>query len=252
MIDRWSLKGKTALVTGGTKGIGRAIVNEFANLGCKVIFVARTAEDVSVVTDESDGNVEGIVCDIVKSDDRNRLLSILSSRWGLLDILVNNAGINIRKATLDYSADEYELIMNTNLRSAWELCRLFHPLLCKPDRGDIINLSSVAGQTSVRTGVVYGMTKSALIHMTKYMAAEWAGDSIRVNAIAPWYIDTPLAESVLSDKNYKEEVLSRTPMKKTGAPEDVAAVAAFLCMPASDFITGQTISVDGGFTVYGF
>ena len=254
MENRWDLTGKKALVTGGTRGIGLAIVREFALLGAEVFFVARNSDEVDRIISESAicGAVDGLSCDVVRGDERKRLLSLLQSKWDCLDILVNNAGTNIRKPTGDYSEDEYDKIMDTNLHSAWGLCRMFQPLLRRSKQGNIINISSVAGQTSVRTGVVYGMSKAAMIHMTKYLAAEWAAEGIRVNAVAPWYISTPLADAVLKDENYRSEVISRTPMKKIGEPGDVAATAAFLCMPAAAYITGQTISVDGGFTIHGF
>ena len=254
MENRWNLSGKKALVTGGTKGIGLAIVRELQELGAGVIFVARNNDEVKNISTQTAGGIPvlGITCDISKEKDRIRLTTDITEKWGLLDILVNNAGTNIRKPTTEYTKEEYDLVMDTNLRSALELCRLLYPLLKRSGKGNIINISSVAGQKSVRTGVVYGMSKSAMIHMTKYLAAEWASDNIRVNAVAPWYISTPLANTVLKDQSYKQEVISRTPLKKIGKPEDVAAAAAFLCMPAADYITGQTISVDGGFTIFGF
>jgi Tropinone reductase 1 len=172
--------------------------------------------------------------------------------WGKLDILVNNVGTNIRKKTFDYSYDEFDKILHTNLRSAFELSKSLYPLLKKTEQGNIINISSVAGLTHLRTGSIYGMTKAALIQLTKNLAGEWATDGIRVNAVAPWYIRTPLAETVLKNKEYYNEVLSRTPMKKVGNPEDVAAAVAFLCMPSAAYITGQCIAVDGGFTINGF
>jgi tropinone reductase I len=254
MQNRWDLEGKKALVTGGSKGIGLSIVKELASLGCEVIYVARVpaSGENSPLIEAGNGTVTGLACDITKPADRSSLFSDIEKKWGRLDILVNNAGMNIRKPTVSYSEDEISTIMNTNLHSALELCRLFHAMLCNSSQGNIVNISSVAGQTSVRSGIVYGMTKSALIHMTRYLSVEWASDSIRVNAVAPWYIHTPLAEAVLKDKAYSDEVISRTPMKKIGQPEDVAAAVAFLCMPAAAYITGQTISVDGGFTIHGF
>jgi tropinone reductase I len=252
--NRWNLKGKKALVTGGTKGIGLAIVRELQELGAEVAFVARNSDEVNHLTTQKARGIPviGITCDISSEEDRIRLTKNITNRWNMLDILVNNAGTNIRKPTIEYKKEEYDLVMDTNLRPALELSRLLFPLLKSSGNGNIINISSVAGQKSVRTGVVYGMSKSAMIHMTKYLAAEWATHNIRVNAVAPWYITTPLANTVLKDESYRQEVLSRTPLNRIGKPEDVAAAAAFLCMPAAGYITGQTLGVDGGFTIYGF
>jgi len=142
--------------------------------------------------------------------------------------------------------------MNTNLTSTFELSKLAFPMLKKSDQGNIINIASTAGQVHIRTGSIYGMTKAALIQLTRNLAVEWAKYNIRVNAIAPWYIRTFLAEAVLKNKKYYDEVISRTPMKRIGEPEEVASLTAFLCMPAAGYITGQCISVDGGFTINGF
>ena len=129
---------------------------------------------------------------------------------------------------------------------------MFHPLLKNSGDASIVNIVSVAGITSVGTGSPYAISKAGIIHFTKYLAVEWAGDSIRVNAVAPWYIRTSLTEPVLKDPGYLKAVLDRTPMKRIGEPEEVAAAVAFLSMPAASYITGECISVDGGFLKYGF
>lgn len=245
MNNRWNLSNKKALITGGTKGIGSAIAKEFIELGASVIIVSRNEP-------KEFSNGHFIKTDLSKIAELERLVTKIKQDWGYLDILVNNVGMNIRKKTDEYSKEEYDKIINTNLLSVFELSRLCYPLLKKSTQGNIINISSVAGQKHIRTGSIYGMTKAAMIQLTKNLAAEWAEDRIRVNAVAPWYIKTPLAESVLKNKEYYDEVINRTPMKKIGAPEDVAATVAFLCMPVAAYITGQCISVDGGFTIYGF
>jgi Tropinone reductase 1 len=122
-------------------------------------------------------------------------------------------------------------------------------MLRKSKQGNIIFISSVAGIDHIRTGAVYGTTKAAIIQLTKNLAVEWAADNIRVNTIAPWYIKTPMVEQLLKNKDYFEEVLKKTPMARIGEPDEVAAVAAFLCMPAASYITGQCIAVDGGTSV---
>lgn len=252
--DFWTLTGKKALVTGGTKGIGAAIVEELVSLGAEVVVVARNAENLEKFCSQSKfrGKVTGIAADVSRFKDYSVIIDSISNKWGSLDILINNAGVNIRKKTTDYSTEEFNKIFTTNLKSVFELSRLCYPLLKKSVQGNIVNISSVAGLTALRTGSIYAMTKAAINQLTKNLAVEFANDKIRVNAVAPWYIDTPLAQQVLANKDYLNEVLERTPMKRIGLPGEVAAVVAFLCMPAAGYITGQTICTDGGFSVYGF
>ncbi|MFD2515717.1 SDR family oxidoreductase [Pontibacter locisalis] len=253
--NRWLLTGKKAVVTGGSKGIGEAIVKEFIDLGADVVAVARKEEDLELLI-ENYGNGQGrlytVAADVSTIEGRQKLLSKIQELWGSLDILVNNVGTNIRKPTVEYTVDEYDFVMNTNLRSAFELNQKLFPLLRSSEQGNIIHVTSVAGLTHVRTGAIYGMTKAALTQLTKNLSAEWAMDGIRVNAVAPWYISTPLAQAVLQKREYADAVISRTPMQKIGEPADVAGAVAFLCMPAAAYITGQTIAVDGGFTINGF
>jgi Tropinone reductase 1 len=252
---RWNLEGKKALITGATKGIGAAIAQDMLQLGAEVFITARKAADVQEVIDHGKRQgykIYGIAADISKSEDRVQVAKTVADLWPSLDILVNNVGTNIRKKTHEYSEAEYDFLMTTNLKSAFEMCRLTYPHLKLSSQGNIINISSVAGLNHLRTGAIYGMSKAAMIQLTKNLAVEWAPDNIRVNAIAPWYIRTPLAETVLSNKAYLDDVLQHTPMGKTGEPEDVAGVASFLCMPAAAYITGQCIAVDGGFSIFGF
>ncbi len=258
---RWSLKGKRALVTGATKGIGLAVARELCSLGADVCVVARNSGEIDATVKElgqkpsagqsTASGAWGTVCDVTEREQRESLYEEVSEKWGGLDILVNNAGMNIRKKTVEYTENEYNLLMETNLHSVYSMSRLFYPLL-KSSAGCVVNISSVAGTKFVRSGVVYGMTKASLDHMTRYLGVEWAGERIRVNGVAPWYIRTPLVEGVLSDGSYMKEVISRTPARRIGEPWEVASVVAFLCMPASAYIVGQTIYVDGGFSVYGF
>jgi Tropinone reductase 1 len=152
----------------------------------------------------------------------------------------------------ELSLDEYRRVQQVNLESCFELCRLLRPALIRGAPAAVVNNASVAGLTHLRTGAPYGMSKAAMIQLTRNLAVEWAGEGIRVNAVAPWYIRTPLAEQVLADAAYRQEVLERTPMGRVGEPEECARAIAFLCMPAAGYITGQCLAVDGGFSVFGF
>jgi len=251
MNNRWNLQGKKAVITGGTRGIGTAILQEFLHLGAEVIIVSRTTDDVEYLCNKHK-NVDGIAADISNADAREQVCNYIQNRWDSIDILVNNVGMNIRKPTIDYTEAEYQKIMNTNLHSTFDMCKLCYPLLKNSPQGNIVNIASTAGLIHVRSGSIYGMTKAAIIQLTRNLAVEWAEDNIRVNAVAPWYILTPLVESVLKDSSYLSSVLERTPMNKIGETEDVSGVVAFLCMPPAAYITGQCLAVDGGFMVNGF
>jgi Tropinone reductase 1 len=193
--------------------------------------------------------VEIVPADLSTGEGRQHVVDLIAAP---LNILVNNSGTNIRKRMSELSLEEYRLVQETNLVSCFEMCRLLYPLLLEGAPSCVVNNASVAGLTHLRTGAPYGMSKAAMIQLTRNLAVEWAREGIRVNAVAPWYIRTPLADQVLADPGYRNEVLDRTPMGRVGETSECARAIAFLCMPASSYITGQCLPVDGGFTVYGF
>ncbi|CAI9302746.1 unnamed protein product [Lactuca saligna] len=254
--SRWSLAGMTALVTGGTRGIGYAVVEELAGLGAAVHTCSRNEAELNQRLQEWSVNgfsVTGSVCDAASRPQREQLLEKVSSVFnGKLNILINNVGTNIRKPTTDYTSEEYSKLMSTNLESSYHICQLAHPLLKASGIGSIVFISSVAGSTHVFSGSIYGATKGAINQLAKNLACEWAKDNIRSNSVAPWYTKTPLAQQVLANEEYLERVVSRTPLKRVAEANEVSSMVAFLCLPAASYITGQTIAVDGGFSVNGF
>jgi len=253
--SRWNLENKKALITGGTKGIGLAIANEFLQLGAEIFIVARSENRVASLIEEwqkQGFKAEGIAVDFTEEESCHIVIEKIKLVWDSLDILVNNVGTNIRKPAQDYTVSEYNTILSTNLFSAFRICQLAYPLLKKSEQGNIVNIASISGLIDDASGAPYGMSKAAMIQLGKHLAVEWAKDNIRINAIAPWYIDTELTQATLSNPKKLSTILSRTPLKRVGKPEEVASLAAFLCMPAASYITGQCIAVDGGFLANGF
>ena len=258
---RWRLDGQVALVTGASAGIGRATVAELLGLGATVLACARDADALEAAAAEwredaeagaHGGPVHVLACDVASADGRERLFDWIEGLGLGLSILVNNVGTNQRRATMNYDEAEWRAIFETNLFATFELCRGAYPLLREHASSAIVNVGSVSGATHVRTGSPYGMSKAAMHQLTRNLAVEWAPEGVRVNAVLPWYIRTRRTSSVLADADYLEDVLDRTPMARIGEPEEVAAAIAFLCLPASSYITAQCLAVDGGFLNFGF
>jgi Tropinone reductase 1 len=249
-MSGWTLQGKKALITGGTKGIGLAIARDFLELGAEVLVIARNTKSIQGKLKNS-ANLFTNEGDISNPAFRQDLAQKISDNWGKLDILVNNVGTNIRKKFVEYSETEIRQLFETNLFSMMELTRLCHPILKKSGHASVINIASVAGMQDVQSGPPYGMTKAAIIQFTKHLAAEWSVDQIRINAISPWYIETPLTEPVLTQPDRLEKILARTPLGRVGKPAEVASLACYLAMDKSSYITGQNISVDGGMSAKG-
>jgi tropinone reductase I len=249
-MTSWNLSGKKALVTGGTKGIGLAITQEFLDLGAEVLAIARDTKSIQGKLRNS-ANLFTMDGDVTDRAFRQRLVEKITTNWGKLDVLVNNVGTNVRKKFIDYTEEEYRQLFETNLFSITEITRLMFPLLQKSGNASVINMASVAGTFDVLTGPPYGMTKAAIIQLTRHLAAEWAPFHIRVNSISPWYIETPLTASVMSNPERMKMIIDRTPMKRVGQPEEVASLAAYLAMDKASYITGQDVMVDGGMSVKG-
>ena len=255
-LATYAPSGKYVLVTGGTKGIGRATVLEMATLQAKVFTCARREEDLEELLaycTEQGLDVQGIVADVSEGEGRRKLIEAVTAAWdGKLDVLVNNVGTNIRKPSADFTDADFEALIRTNTLSAFCLTRDCYPLLKKAKNSCVLFNSSVAGgPTAMKSGSLYAMTKASLNQLAKNLTCEWAGDGIRVISVAPWYTATPLALQVLADKTFEEEVLARTPMRRVAQPEEVARVMVFLASDAASYITGATIPVDGGYSCMG-
>ncbi len=254
-LKDWKLEGKTAFVSGGTQGIGAACVESLAMMGAEVFLAARDKDRLDRKLHEwkSKGlQVDGIACDMSSPEKVGPVVEALNSKWGSLDILINNVGGNRRKESSEYTIQEYQMLMDWNLGASFEISRKLHPMLKASGDGRIITVASVAGMTHIRSGVVYAMAKAALIQMTKNFCVEWARDGIKVNAVSPWYTRTPLVRFSIEDPVRYKGIIERTPLGRFGEADEVASAVTFLALPASRFITGQCLAVDGGFMAFGF
>jgi len=233
--------------SGGTKGIGKAAVQELGGFGARVFTCARDGgllQQQKLDWKAAGLDVQGVVADVATEAGRAVLVDAVRV-WcgGRLSAVFANAGTNIRRATVEYSAVDFDTVFGLNATSVYRLLQALHPLLLaeassSPLGASVVFNSSVAGTSAIASGTVYAMSKAALNQLAKNLSSEWGRSNIRVNSVCPWYTDTPLAAPVISDPEKLAVVLSRTPLGRVAQPEEVASVVAFLCMPAAAYITG--------------
>ena len=248
ILSKFKLDGKTAVITGGSKGIGRGIATAFAEAGANVVIAARTESDVVSAAAEieklTNQRVIGIACDVDSEEQRSMLLDRCMQDLGRLDILVNNAGGSKPNNPLKTSAADFAESLSWNVVPAFDLSKKAVPLMCQDGGGNIINISSAAAHLRQPGYSAYGTAKAAVSHLTKLLAQDFA-PHVRVNAIEPGAIVTPALERFLTDE-IKKGMLNSTPMNRFGAVDDVAASALFLASSAASWITGKIIELDGG------
>jgi NAD(P)-dependent dehydrogenase (short-subunit alcohol dehydrogenase family) len=251
--DRFGLAGRRALVTGASRGIGRAIARAFASAGARVALASRKQDGVAAVACEieSAGGVAlPIACHVGRRDDVDVLVGRVVDAWGGIDILVNNAGTNPAMSPLvDLPEAVWEKILDVNLRGPLRLCQRVAPGMAEAGRGSIINMSSVAGVEPFPSLGAYSISKAGLDSLTKVLARELGPSGVRVNGLAPGLIATQFSAALMSSPAIYEGTIARTPLRRHGVPEDVVGAALFLASDASAFVTGQTLIVDGGSVV---
>lgn len=254
MTNLFDLTGKVALVTGGSRGIGFGMAQGLAEAGAAVMIAARRPEvnQEAVRKLEALGAKAGSVAiDVSKPESCRAAVAATLEHFGRLDILVNNAGTNIRKPPEEYSLEEWQFVLDTNLTSAFVACQAAYPAL-KRAGGKIINIGSMTSIFGAPYSGPYGASKGGIVQFTKALATAWAKDNIQVNAVLPGWIDTDLTRAGRAQiAGLHERVLARTPAARWGTPEDHAGIAVFLASRASDFVTGAAIPVDGGFSSLG-
>lgn len=253
VLNAFRLDGKVALVTGASRGLGRAMALGLAGAGADVALAARERGTLQPVAGEIERELGRqalpVPLDVADLEAIPAAVDAVLARFGRIDILINNAGMNIRKPTLDYTPEEWDTVLDTNLKGTFFLTQQVGRLMIAEGGGKILNVGSMTAFLGVPTVPAYTASKAALQQLTRMLAVEWAEHNIQVNAIAPGWISTDLTAPLKSNPDLEPRyrwVISRTPAGRFGEPEELAGAAVFLCSPAAGFITGQVLAIDGG------
>ena len=249
----FELNDKVMLITGSGKGIGRGIAIAAAQMGAKVLLNSRTPADLEEVAKEihaNGGEAVPVVFDVSKMDDIARGAQAAIEVWGRIDVLVNNAGTNRPKPALELSEEDWDAIYDLNLKGLFFLTQtLVKPMIARKN-GKIINISSTMGLVGGPLRTAYSGSKGGVVLLTKGLAVEWAPHNVTVNAVAPAFTRTPLADVLLQRKEFYEDVVRRIPMGRVGEVDEVVGAVLFLASEAANWVTGQTIAVDGGWVAW--
>jgi 2-deoxy-D-gluconate 3-dehydrogenase len=252
-MNLFNLTGKVAVVTGGNGGIGLGIAQGLAEAGAKVAILGRNASKteaaVKSLAEETNGQAMGLTADVSKSDEVKTATAAVVERWGRIDILFNNAGINIRRPPQELSLEDWHTVLDVNLTSALLMSQAAYPHMKKSGGGKIINIGSMTSIFGASFAPAYATSKGGIVQLTKSLALAWAADNIQVNAILPGWFVTDLTQRARNEvPGLYERVLARIPTGRWAEPKDIAGTAIWLASPASDYVTGAAVPVDGGYT----
>jgi NAD(P)-dependent dehydrogenase (short-subunit alcohol dehydrogenase family) len=250
-LDLFALEGSVAMITGSTRGLGEVAAMALAKAGADIAVCGRNGADLERVSSnlkQLGKTSEGFYLDVTSAESVQDGVNQILAHFGKIDILVNNAGVNHRVPVLEFPEDAWDAIINTNLKGYFLVAKAVVPQMLERGYGKVINMSSIMGTVALPNLVAYASSKGGVDQMTKVMALEWAKQGVRVNAIGPTYFETDLVAQLRNDPQRFNFINERTPMGRWGYPKELEGIVIFLASPASDFITGQTIYIDGGWT----
>lgn len=246
--------GKVAVMTGATGGLGQAICKGLSEAGVKMVIGGRNTDKLRELEEEikkTGGQVIASEVDVASEESLKQFVDTAIKAYSTIDILINCAGMTIKKPILDFSVEEWDKVVDTNLKAVFLCSRLVVPHMIKNGGGKIINFCSMGSYVSITTSAPYCAAKGGLMQLTKVMAMEWAPHNIQVNAVAPGFFNTPLASGIKNNPHAYEKLMMKSPMKRLGEVSELVGTIQYLASPATDFITGICIPVDGGFLVDG-
>jgi len=253
-LEQFRLAGKTAIITGASGGLGEAIARAFAEAGAKVVVASRQLEKLErIAADIRSCGQEAmaIKTDVAKADDVQRMTERAFGEFGAIDILVNNAALGMTKNLVDTEEEEWDAILDTNLKGTYLCCKIVGSYMTKQERGKIINISSIFGIIGVSKQAAYSASKGGIIQLTRSLALEMARYKVNVNCIAPGLFFSPINIDLYKDETLYQASIRRIPLHRAAEMKELTAVAIFLASDASDYIIGETIKVDGGWSIFG-
>ena len=250
-MEMFDLKGKVAMITGSSKGLGEVSAIALGKAGADVAICGRNQADIDRTVDRLTSmgfTCAGFILEVTTEAAVKKGVAAILDHFGHIDILVNNAGVNHRVPVIEYPEEEWDRVIDTNLKGYYLVAKAVAPQMIERGYGKVINMSSILGRIGLPNQIAYASAKGGVDQMTKIMAIEWAKLGVRVNAIAPTYFETEMVKQIKDDKERFDFIAQRTPMGRWGKLEEMEGIVIFLASPASDFITGQSIAIDGGWT----